>query len=391
MIGTVVISIYMIYSMLKPQFKPSRNILFSGIWILAVIQVLLLTPNNNYYNALSVSKVADKKGLKAAFVKYSLVNHPDKSNAPNAAEKFNTMKDIYDILQDEKQREIYDRFGDDETNFKFDPRDDPLKLSASLGVKYLYWALLLYFFTLPTIARGCRALIFTLWLTIMMIELSITFSNIRLAMVLPSALFNWTEYQFIQYLYSFLPYIVISLRINSEYSYIDVSQTTDLMLEELYHLEKETQIALNEIQSNLSINEGNNSAPNSPSRNGSSSTGNSNGGSGSGNNTPNRTLIRTPTGSITSTSYTHSSESLQQIHDNVSNVITKVNSFTNKGKEITNLLESNSIVTENRPYWLIFIVMAMMIYAKPIIAELLVERDLGSDILEEMGLSSEEL
>ena len=65
------------------------------------------------YEVLGLKK-ADKPNeaaLKKAYRKLAIKYHPDKNDAPDAEEKFKAIAEAYEILSDEKKRQIYDQFG----------------------------------------------------------------------------------------------------------------------------------------------------------------------------------------------------------------------------------------------------------------------------------------
>ena len=64
---------------------------------------------------LGVSKDADDKQLKKAYRKLAVKWHPDKNpdNVEQAEEKFKEINEAYEVLSDEKNRKIYDQFGEE--------------------------------------------------------------------------------------------------------------------------------------------------------------------------------------------------------------------------------------------------------------------------------------
>jgi len=63
----------------------------------------------NYYHILGVNSNASAKEIKAAFYKLSKTYHPDVNpDDMNAATKFNTISNAYDILNDPIKRQEYD-------------------------------------------------------------------------------------------------------------------------------------------------------------------------------------------------------------------------------------------------------------------------------------------
>ena len=60
------------------------------------------------YALLNVPSTATKKEIKAAYKKAALKCHPDVNSAPDAAERFNEVKQAYQTLSDEDSRRRYD-------------------------------------------------------------------------------------------------------------------------------------------------------------------------------------------------------------------------------------------------------------------------------------------
>ncbi len=66
----------------------------------------------DYYKTLKVDKNASKEDIKRAFRKMARKYHPDVNpNNKRAEEKFKEVNEAYEVLSDEKKREMYDRFG----------------------------------------------------------------------------------------------------------------------------------------------------------------------------------------------------------------------------------------------------------------------------------------
>ena len=42
-----------------------------------------------------------------------MIYHPDKSDDPDAVEKFHNINDAYEVLTDEDKRDIYDKYGEE--------------------------------------------------------------------------------------------------------------------------------------------------------------------------------------------------------------------------------------------------------------------------------------
>ena len=68
----------------------------------------------DYYQVLGVSKNATKEEIKKAYRKLAVKFHPDKNPGDKEAEaKFKEISEAYDILSDEKKKQMYDQYGPD--------------------------------------------------------------------------------------------------------------------------------------------------------------------------------------------------------------------------------------------------------------------------------------
>jgi len=68
--------------------------------------------NLSYYEILEVTKTADKKTIKTAYKKMAKIYHPDKNQGDAEAEaKFKLCNEAYQVLSDDQQRSVYDRYG----------------------------------------------------------------------------------------------------------------------------------------------------------------------------------------------------------------------------------------------------------------------------------------
>ena len=71
-----------------------------------------MEPKKDYYEVLGVSKDADVRTIKRAFLKLARKLHPDVSSEPDAEERFKEVNEAYSVLSDDEKRANYDRYGD---------------------------------------------------------------------------------------------------------------------------------------------------------------------------------------------------------------------------------------------------------------------------------------
>jgi molecular chaperone DnaJ len=69
---------------------------------------------SDYYSVLGISKGATADEIKKAYRKNALKYHPDKNPGDASAEKqFKAISEAYEVLSDDKKRQIYDQYGAD--------------------------------------------------------------------------------------------------------------------------------------------------------------------------------------------------------------------------------------------------------------------------------------
>ena len=68
-------------------------------------------PNNEYYEALGVSKTASAEEIRKAYKKLSKKYHPDANKDNDAPEHFKQVQEAFGVLGDTEKRQQYDRFG----------------------------------------------------------------------------------------------------------------------------------------------------------------------------------------------------------------------------------------------------------------------------------------
>ena len=71
--------------------------------VLATV-VLCADDDEDFYDILGIGRDADNREIRKAFKKLALKFHPDKSDEPDAQEKFLKINKAYETLKDEDKR-----------------------------------------------------------------------------------------------------------------------------------------------------------------------------------------------------------------------------------------------------------------------------------------------
>jgi len=77
----------------------------------------------DYYEILGVPKDSSEKDLKGAYRKLAMKYHPDRSEEPDAEEKFKELSEAYAVLSDPEKRQKYDQFGHAGINSQYSQED----------------------------------------------------------------------------------------------------------------------------------------------------------------------------------------------------------------------------------------------------------------------------
>ena len=91
---------------------------------------LASTTMTDHYAALGLAANATLADIKKAFRQRAALHHPDRSNAPDAAERFRAVQTAYAVLSDPQARQDYD------DNRRRNLLDDPLLTAQDIWQTY---------------------------------------------------------------------------------------------------------------------------------------------------------------------------------------------------------------------------------------------------------------
>ncbi|MDD2546464.1 MAG: DnaJ domain-containing protein [Burkholderiaceae bacterium] len=84
----------------------------------------------DHYTALGLAANASLAEIKKAFRQKASFYHPDRNDAPDAAERFRAVQKAYEVLSDEEARQAYD------DNRRRNLLDDPLETAQEIWQAY---------------------------------------------------------------------------------------------------------------------------------------------------------------------------------------------------------------------------------------------------------------
>jgi DnaJ-class molecular chaperone len=86
--------------------------------------------NADHYGALGLAANASLADIKKAFRQKASFYHPDRNDAPDAAQRFQAVQKAYEVLSDESARQAYD------DNRRRNLLDDPLQTAQDIWQTY---------------------------------------------------------------------------------------------------------------------------------------------------------------------------------------------------------------------------------------------------------------
>src|SRR5919202_812635 len=70
-----------------------------------------MADKRDYYEVLGVTRAASVDEIKRAYRQLARKYHPDVNKEPNAENRFKEITEAYEVLSDERKRQLYDQFG----------------------------------------------------------------------------------------------------------------------------------------------------------------------------------------------------------------------------------------------------------------------------------------
>jgi len=200
----------------------------------------------NFYHILGVGRGANTLEVKRAYKRMSLELHPDKNPSPNAVEEFDRMKEAYDVLMNQEQRELYNKFGED--GIKTNRPVDEYQILLEISVFYLTWGMLAYVLTLSKSSVNSRNWIYTGQIVMLVAEVSLLLQEVKLPeWFLPRV----TEHEIVWLLHSLFPAFMNGCRCLGSFLYVDMDEKTRQLLILLKTQNDDIQLQLREIQVNM--------------------------------------------------------------------------------------------------------------------------------------------
>jgi len=240
-----VIIVYPVTGWLLKSFKNGNRGLYLAISFLALIAVgktymEVVERGPNYYSVMYVapsaatgseeiriSRTSASAEIRKAWKKKSLELHPDKNPSPEAAVLFERVKEAYDVLINQEQRELYNKFGTEGLTKNF---IDANAILLQIAVYYLTWGMMAYILTLGKSSSNSRNWIFTGMIVMLIVEVSLELQDVKLPdWFLPTV----TEHEIVWLLHSLFPAFMNGCRSIGSFFYVDVDELTKATLTNL--------------------------------------------------------------------------------------------------------------------------------------------------------------
>lgn len=256
-----VIIVYPVTAWLLKTYKTGNRGLIFAVGFLGLIAagktyLDVVERGPNYYavmyaapkdgaDEIRVSRMSTGAEIRKAWKRKSLELHPDKNPSPSAKDEFELVKEAYDVLINQEQRELYNKFGAEGLQKNF---IDANAILLQIAVFYLTWGMLAYVLTMGKSSSTSRNWIFTGQIVMLVVEVSLVLQDVKLPeWFLPTI----TEHEVVWLLHSLFPAFMNGCRSIGSYYYVDVDELTRTTLMTIRDSHKEILEQLKGIQDQI--------------------------------------------------------------------------------------------------------------------------------------------
>ena len=267
-IGSSIIFLVVTYPLVTYYFRyhgkgegtSNRTVLLTALGVLAVALALKLGYDMHgdaasYYKALEVGRHSSPIDIRKAYKQISRTLHPDKNPSPTAETDFQRVKAAYDVLMDEKLRDVYNRFGAEALTF--DPRHDELKLLSTISSTYIFWLVIIFVTTVPSGSRASRTWAAIVGIAILVLEVCLCLTETSIPLWFPK---HVTEAELVVFLHRVFPGLLVALRCISETFYVDIDDVSLQFLQEMELQHTCMSNLLQQLKTSMTLHDSNNAA-----------------------------------------------------------------------------------------------------------------------------------
>lgn len=234
---------------LKPgRFERKKSIMYAIAFLagLAAIKTGMEIhergPNN--YSLLGVTRDSSPLEIKRAYRKLSVQLHPDKNDAPDAADQFHIVNQAYDVLMDLELREVYNKFGKE--GIDQNKRYSETQFLMEAGIFYVSWGVMAFLLTMGKKSGSARDWTLTGLIVMLVVEVMVMTS---LTNPLPSSIFpTLTEADLVRMLHSLFPAFMNGCRSMGAYMYVDLDAQLRQLLLALQEQNQDILLVLRDVQ-----------------------------------------------------------------------------------------------------------------------------------------------
>jgi len=206
--------------------------------------------DRNLFKVMQVSRTANDKDIRQAYLKLSKELHPDKNRQSNTAQDdFNEMLAAYEILADGKRRQIYDKWGYEGLDWN---TNDAMAILysglLSVSVSYMTWFALTILLTVQSASTHSRTICIAGLSLIIAADLRMRTSEFWFYIPYFS---HVAVYQISRLLFTAYPTFIGGVLVFQNVTYIDPSDRNWKLLSMVYHKQNQFEDALKTLESEL--------------------------------------------------------------------------------------------------------------------------------------------